>query len=222
MKITVPYSKFIVTIGIFLLLTPIVLVYVDGPIYEILISLLYSGKVQPGLSQNTLLHALYKSLTSETALYIMSGGSLVILIFFDKLYSFGRRAILIIYLVSWLIILSYLSIKLKYVFGRCIPDICAQLGYLRQMGFSGFSWLNKTSGFASFPSGHCLTSVFCLSWAFILWPNALYFIGIIYMLLVIGLVAFRFHFLSDCCAGSLLGITLAVLSMLIWKKVFKG
>jgi len=120
------------------------------------------------------------------------------------------------YQVVWLLGINYFKLLLKYFFGRCVPSICFLPDVALLTNQYGFVWLSKLSGFASFPSGHCTFMSFCLFWVAVLNSKLKFFIVTVFILLFCGLVIFNYHFLSDCLAGTALGLFWGGLSYWLW------
>lgn len=162
---------------------------------------------------------LYDVLTSELSLVLFV---LVILMIvsleFRNLFSKRRLFVLICYQITGLMCLNYIKSLLKYLFGRCVPDVCFLPWYIEQGNQYGFAWLSKVSGFASFPSGHCAFMSFCIFWVIALRSSLRLVMSCLFGLLFCGLVLFNYHFLGDCLAGSALGVLFASCCYWLWCR----
>jgi membrane-associated phospholipid phosphatase len=99
---------------------------------------------------------------------------------------------------------------LKYAFGRMWPDTWVENNpsWIRNHDF-GFMPFHGGPGYASFPSGHTtrITAPFAVLWQRM--PRFRLLWVVPPLLVVIGLLAANFHFLSDCLAGIWLGAACA-------------
>jgi len=99
---------------------------------------------------------------------------------------------------------------LKYAFGRMWPDTWVENNpsWIRNHAF-GFMPFHGGPGYASFPSGHTtrITAPFAVLWQRM--PRFRLLWVVPPLLVVIGLLAANFHFLSDCLAGIWLGAACA-------------
>lgn len=165
---------------------------------------------------------LYDLITAEFSLIMFVGFALLIAVL--KSYLVENKKFLTIfttYQAVWLVVINYSQALLKYFFGRCVPSICFLPDVALLTNQYGFIWLSSVSGFASFPSGHCTFMSFCLFWIILLDSKLRLVIGAIFILLFCGLVAFNYHFLSDCLAGTALGLFFCGLSYWLWCYIMQ-
>lgn len=165
--------------------------------------------------------AIYVLLTSETAIFTFVTFVFGVIIYCKSeinkihLITFGS------YLFLWLLIILRIKTELKYLFSRCVPIMCYKPVTQNAIDKYGFSWFNLNEGFASFPSGHCILASFCLVWASILVPRLQNFFLISYVIGVTILVVLNYHFISDCLAGTLVGIMCCICSAWLWNYTSK-
>ncbi len=106
--------------------------------------------------------------------------------------------------------------SIKYVFGRCRPEL------LFSQGEYGFTWFSGKYVRNSFPSGHT-TRIFALCTA----------LGLVYKRLAVPLLTLAFlvgvsrvfalkHYPSDVLAGMTLGILMACWVFVLWQKNMPG
>lgn len=165
---------------------------------------------------------LYDFITAEFSLIMFVGFALLVVVLKSYLAENKKfLTIFAIYQVIWLVVINYSQALLKYFFGRCVSSICFLPDVALLTNQYGFIWLSSVSGFASFPSGHCTFMSFCLFWIILLDSKLRLVIGAIFILLFCGLVAFNYHFLSDCLAGTALGLFFCGLSYWFWCYIMQ-
>ena len=110
--------------------------------------------------------------------------------------------------------------QLKLVFGRTWPDTWAPgIASFVRNGTYGFHFFHSGKSFESFPSGHATVAAAILSVVCILFPK-LRAPGAICMLAVdISLVTFNVHFLSDTIAGTFIGFSTALFTVVLWRTM---
>ncbi|MBX9867489.1 MAG: phosphatase PAP2 family protein [Burkholderiales bacterium] len=165
---------------------------------------------------------LYDFITAESSLVVFVGFILLAVVVIRRLVVSKKLLIMFsCYQVVWLLGINYFKILLKYFFGRCVPSICFLPDVALLTNQYGFVWFSKVSGFASFPSGHCTFMSFCLFWVAVLNSKLKFFIVTVFLLLFCGLVIFNYHFLSDCLAGTALGLFWGGLSYWLWCYIMQ-
>jgi membrane-associated phospholipid phosphatase len=101
-------------------------------------------------------------------------------------------------------------LALKYACGRMWPDtwVDNNPSWIRNHAF-GFMPFHGGPGYASFPSGHTtrITAPFAVLWQHV--PRFRLLWALPTLLVMIGLLAADFHWLSDCLAGIWLGAACA-------------
>jgi len=111
--------------------------------------------------------------------------------------------------------------ELKFIFGRTWPEtwIRGNPSFIRD-GVYGFNFLHGGVGYQSFPSGHMALAcaVFAVLW--IWYPKLRFAYLIITALIAVLLIAGNYHFLSDVIAGAFVGISTALLTIVIWNAYF--
>ena len=123
---------------------------------------------------------------------------------------------LAVFLVASMACVYLAEIFLKYMFGRCNPlawykHMCAL--HEDKYGFSWFDWYQM-----SFPSGHCSVAGFTLMWLVYIRPQLLVVATFVLLGLTAAMVVSGHHFLSDCLAGTALGLSQGYLSLICWRK----
>ncbi len=208
--------------GIFLSLFTVL--YLDLKVYHLISSILSAHLIVPANYKHP--SKLFQLLTAETSLFLFVLIAIGI-IFGSAIHlrnNLAKRVVFIFFLYQTISLITLILIKteLKYIFGRCVPEVCFLSSNAIPINDYGFSWFNLVSGFASFPSGHCILMSYCLVWARVTNPslNKLFFS--IFILLFSGLTIFNFHFLGDCIAGTVIGACFAIISIFIWNQMVKG
>jgi membrane-associated phospholipid phosphatase len=197
-------------------LSIISLIYFDQALYR-----LASHHIQPAESIAAAKgkHQIYYVATDERTLFFVTITAFLSFILSKWYIPKKHLFIFTLYLISWLLITAKIKTLLKYFFSRCVPIVCPLNNIQSLIDNYGFGWFINISGFASFPSGHCTIVTFFLIWSYHLYPQIFRWLLVIYILLLFGLVSFSFHFLSDCFAGTVLGLSCGLISMLLWTKV---
>ena len=99
--------------------------------------------------------------------------------------------------------------ELKFIFGRTWPETWYQNNpSFISDGVYGFNWFHGGQAYASFPSGHMTAICAVVSVFWIYYPQ----LRSVYLGALVALVGADFHFLSDCIAGSLLGVSIGLMA----------
>ncbi|OGT30926.1 MAG: hypothetical protein A3E87_08070 [Gammaproteobacteria bacterium RIFCSPHIGHO2_12_FULL_35_23] len=114
------------------------------------------------------------------------------------------------------------SIKdiLKFVFGRYWPSTWTNNNpsWLSNHAY-GFHFFHLGSWYQSFPSGHTTIIVTFMSVIGLQYPKLRLLVFIPCLLVIIGLLAMNYHFLSDIIAGAFLGFISAYIAVQYSKTV---
>ena len=99
---------------------------------------------------------------------------------------------------------------LKIIFGRYWPAtwVDNNLSLLHDNAY-GFNWFHGGESYASFPSGHAAGIFAAMTIFWLLYPRWRWLIAIPMLLVIIGLIAMNYHFVSDIIAGAFLGAIVA-------------
>ncbi len=99
----------------------------------------------------------------------------------------------------------------KFIFGRYWPmTFVNDNPSLIEDGAYGFNYFHLGSAYQSFPSGHTAVIFTGATVVWLLYPRLRWLSVIACALVVIGLIANYYHFVSDIIAGAFLGIIVAV------------
>jgi membrane-associated phospholipid phosphatase len=122
------------------------------------------------------------------------------------------QSVLLVCSVS-LIVAETIKNELKFVFGRTWPETWYQNNpSFISNGVYGFNWFHGGQAYASFPSGHMTAICAVVSIFWIYYPQLRLVYSIIALGVLVTLVGADFHFLSDCIAGSFLGMSIGLIT----------
>ncbi|MCP4397721.1 MAG: phosphatase PAP2 family protein [bacterium] len=120
-----------------------------------------------------------------------------------------------------LVLVGLVKDPLKFVFARYWPaPVHGESISLIGTGDYGFTWFHWDELYRSFPSGHA-AAVFAV--AVILWrcfPRLRWGAVLMCCCVVIGMLGYYYHFLSDVIAGALVGILAGKTMLALGNKVF--
>ncbi len=127
-----------------------------------------------------------------------------------------RLVYLALYFCLSLALSNILSTVLKLVLGRCRPCL------FFQSGLYGFLWLRTRAAETGFPSGHCATVAAAVAAIWFVHPP-LRAVCVLWMTAMISarLLA-EAHYLSDCVAGTYVGIVAAWIALPMARKWLSG
>lgn len=133
-------------------------------------------------------------------------GCLAMLCFAKPNSSFGRRIVLVVYLIAVLGLTLWVKTKLKIFFGRDWPQTWpGSHQSLISDNIFQFNILRSSTWAGSFPSGHAtFMAVLACSMA-ILYPHYKLVWYLALFIIIIPLILLNHHFLGDCFAGIALG-----------------
>lgn len=221
LTITANRSKLFIAISVLLVLSLISILFFDAGIFAIISSNLYYDDHVINILHN---HLTYRIITSEELLLCVAGFFSVFTFIFEFRKEFSKFNLKLLFLFATyqsicLYLLNYIKLCLKYVFARCVPEVCL----LHKLPLSflpyGFNFFSLENGFVSFPSGHCMILSYALIWSFCCNSYLKVFMFISFLIVFISLVVFNYHFLGDCFAGTGFGLMFGYISMLIWKII---
>ena len=108
--------------------------------------------------------------------------------------------------------------QLKFAFGRTWPDTWGPgiVSFVRDSVY-GFHFFQSGRAFESFPSGHAAATAAVLSVVWILFPELRVICAVGTVAVDFGLVALNLHFLSDVVAGSFVGISTGLFTVVLWR-----
>jgi membrane-associated phospholipid phosphatase len=113
--------------------------------------------------------------------------------------------------------------QLKFVFGRTWPDTWGPgiVSFVRD-GVYGFHFFQFGKSFESFPSGHAAVAAAVLTIAGIMYPSLRVVCAIGVLLADAGLVVLNLHFLGDVVAGSFVGFSAGLFTVMVWRASSVG
>jgi membrane-associated phospholipid phosphatase len=108
--------------------------------------------------------------------------------------------------------------QLKFAFGRTWPDTWGPgiVSFVRD-GVYGFHFFQFGKSFESFPSGHAAVAAAVLTIAGIMYPGLRVVCAIGVLLADAGLVVLNLHFLGDAVAGSFVGFSAGLFTVMMWR-----
>lgn len=201
---------------ILFILSLLSVVFLDEQIFRVINLLLYSNSFDLPKFKDKVFF--YDVITSEFTLLLVSGLFIIysFVIMFSHLVIKSLKVIVmfVFYQLICLGVLNYIKMLLKYVFARCVPEVCMlnKTHYLLQYGFSWFD-----NGFASFPSGHCMVLSYAVIWSFYYRNNVRTYLSILFSMMFVSLILLNYHFLGDCISGTAIGILIGYLSIIGWE-----
>lgn len=140
---------------------------------------------------------------------ILSFSVLLIYPFIIVRYCYDKQVFcdrLLLAMANSMVISAVLCRNLKIIFGRYWPATWTNNNLsLIHDNVYGFNWFHIGKAYESFPSGH--TTAICAAmitlWLFI--PKLRWLAGLLIAVVIIGLIAMDYHFISDIIAGATLG-----------------
>jgi len=89
-------------------------------------------------------------------------------------------------------------------------------------GVYGFHFFQFGKSFESFPSGHAAVAAAVLTIAGIMYPSLRVVCAIGVLLADAGLVVLNLHFLGDVVAGSFVGFSAGLFTVMVWRASSVG
>jgi membrane-associated phospholipid phosphatase len=153
---------------------------------------------------------------AENMLVLACAGLLAVAVVYFRRrgLSSAWRTVLIVSVAT--VLATAAVIALKYAFGRLWPETWIENNpsWISNHEF-GFRPFHGGAGYESFPSGHTarITAPFAVLWQRL--PRYRVVWVLAPLLVMAGLLAADFHFLSDCIAGIYVGIASAVVAVML-------
>ncbi len=162
--------------------------------------------------------AFYEFVTAELTL-LGFVALLIVMMLHDSKKIPSKFAFLffVVYQMIFLFIVNITKVYLKFIFARCVPEICFLPDYVSLVNTWGFHWLSFD--FASFPSGHSVLMGYCFLWSRVIKSKFSNFVSWIFLAMILGMILFNYHFLGDCLAGTGIGLILGLLGVFLWNKI---
>ncbi|RTL01174.1 MAG: phosphatase PAP2 family protein [Proteobacteria bacterium] len=166
----------------------------------------------------------YRVITSEELLLCVAGlfSIFTLLCLFKRTFSKLTVKLIFLFVIYQLLslcLLNYVKIFLKYIFARCVPEVCLLYNISLDLSPYGFNFFSTRNGFVSFPSGHCMILSYALMWSFYFNSYLKILVLALFSIVFVSLILFNYHFLGDCFSGTCFGLIFGYISILIWKLI---
>ena len=108
---------------------------------------------------------------------------------------------------------------LKFMFARYWPAtfIHNNLSLINNNAY-GFNWFKYGSQYGSFPSGHTTFIVSFTVVVYVYYPKLRFLFTILSLAVILGQIGMYYHFFSDIVGGSLLGLSVAAITIKLFNK----